>query len=120
MISESTQPVRDARDEEFAYLARFETYACATPRMVGEEETKVAIQVPKYLRLKDDIAEPMENGTYARDSGLPSETEFGPRSGVTRMTARRPCDGPRCRRFVSRPPGLGTFVVGKALLSVPC
>ena len=93
----STQPVMDARDGEFEYLARFR-HTQAARHAMADEERKVVIQVPKCLRIKDDIAEAVENGTYARRSRLPGETEYAQRYGVTRMTARGAFDGARCRR----------------------
>ncbi len=66
--------------------------------------------VPVYLKLKDDINNKIHNGTYKKDTRLPSENALCKEWGISRMTVRRALDELTREGVLYRTRGSGTFV----------
>jgi|LGOV01.1.fsa_nt_gb GntR family transcriptional regulator len=70
------------------------------------------IKQPKYLVVKNDMINHIENGTYGEDTLIPSERELMEMYDVSRITVRRALEELSNAGFLYRVHGKGTFVKG--------
>ncbi len=65
---------------------------------------------PLYARVKDHILEHIRSGAWEPGKRVPSENELVESFGISRMTANRALRELTSEGFLSRVPGVGTFV----------
>ena len=66
--------------------------------------------LPLYARVKDHILGNIRSGAWAPGQRVPSENELVESFGISRMTANRALRELMAEGFLSRVPGVGTFV----------
>lgn len=72
---------------------------------------------PLYAKVKDHILENIRNGAWEPGQRVPSENELVESFGISRMTANRALRELTAEGFLSRVPGVGTFVRAAPALS---
>ena len=72
---------------------------------------------PLYAKVKDHILENIRNGAWKPGQRVPSENELVESFGISRMTANRALRELTAEGFLSRVPGVGTFVRAAPALS---
>ena len=65
---------------------------------------------PLYAKVKDHILANIRNGAWEPGTRVPSENELVESFGISRMTANRALRELTSEGFLSRVPGVGTFV----------
>ena len=65
---------------------------------------------PLYAKVKDHILTNIHNGTWEPGARVPSENELVESFGISRMTANRALRELTAEGYLSRLPGVGTFV----------
>ncbi len=65
---------------------------------------------PLYAQVKDHIMENIRSGLWVPGARVPSENELVERFGISRMTANRALRDLTTDGYLSRVPGVGTFV----------
>ena len=65
---------------------------------------------PLYAKVKDHILENIRSGAWEAGRRVPSENELVESFGISRMTANRALRELTAEGFLSRVPGVGTFV----------
>jgi GntR family histidine utilization transcriptional repressor len=66
--------------------------------------------LPLYARVKDHILGNIRSGAWQAGARVPSENELVEQFGISRMTANRALRELTAEGFLSRVPGVGTFV----------
>jgi GntR family histidine utilization transcriptional repressor len=72
---------------------------------------------PLYARVKDHILENIRSGAWEAGRRVPSENELVESFGISRMTANRALRELTAEGYLSRVPGVGTFVKEAPALS---
>jgi GntR family histidine utilization transcriptional repressor len=72
---------------------------------------------PLYAKVKDHILENIRSGAWETGRRVPSENELVESFGISRMTANRALRELTAEGFLSRVPGVGTFVKEAPALS---
>ena len=72
---------------------------------------------PLYAKVKDHILENIRSGAWEAGRRVPSENELVESFGISRMTANRALRELTAEGFLSRVPGVGTFVKEAPALS---
>jgi GntR family histidine utilization transcriptional repressor len=72
---------------------------------------------PLYAKVKDHILENIRSGAWGAGRRVPSENELVESFGISRMTANRALRELTAEGFLSRVPGVGTFVKEAPALS---
>jgi GntR family transcriptional regulator, histidine utilization repressor len=65
---------------------------------------------PLYMQVKEHILDNIQSGAWAAGSRVPSENELVESFGISRMTANRALRELSADGYLSRVPGVGTFV----------
>ena len=73
--------------------------------------------LPLYAKVKDHILENIRSGAWEAGRRVPSENELVESFGISRMTANRALRELMAEGFLSRVPGVGTFVKEAPALS---
>ncbi len=68
--------------------------------------------MPVYLKVRRDIREGIESGTYPAGTTIPSENELAKRYGITRLMVRKAVDALVEEGLVRRAQGKGAFSTG--------
>jgi GntR family histidine utilization transcriptional repressor len=77
----------------------------------------MADALPLYAKVKDHILENIRSGAWEAGRRVPSENELVESFGISRMTANRALRELTTEGFLSRVPGVGTFVKEAPALS---
>lgn len=71
--------------------------------------------LPKYVQIKSDIANKIENGFYSKHQMLPSEGQLQKNYNVSRITIRKAMEELRIEGLIYKVQGRGTFIGNTAV-----